>query len=260
MTAILMLLPLVLGACEKPKPAEQPTVYTPDTAGLEHCVADGHERSACDQAIAIAKENDIKVAPRFTAMDQCIASYGMNACTVHHDTSGDWIGPAMLGFAVGAVLAGGGHSYAYGHPVYIDRYGAAVTSYQKNVTINNYAPGSGAGTYAPPPPRVLESYKPAPSLTAARPELADPAKRGGFGASGATAAGRTPLGDKPNPITGAAPAAITAPRGGNAPAAVQQTPKPTPEIRRSEPSGGSGATRGGFGSSSPGASRGGGRK
>jgi uncharacterized protein YgiB involved in biofilm formation len=151
---------------------DKPKTYTSDQAGIDECVSDGNTRDVCTDAISHAKEDADKVAPHYSAMDQCIADYGADRCISH----GDYWGPVLTGFMLGTLVNG---SHSYGYPVYINRTGGMYTNYDvvHHTVIRDYSWRR--------PPAPIMSYTPSRTMATRIPVTATVThttiSRGGFG-------------------------------------------------------------------------------
>lgn len=128
--------PFLLAACssDTPPPAPKP-VPKPTTAyeTVEDCAFDGRPRNVCESALATAKAEAAKSAPRFKTLEECQKEFdncqvapvvaaaapaagAAPAPTVVQAGGGDSFTPALMGFMVGQALSGGssGGSYAAG--------------------------------------------------------------------------------------------------------------------------------------------------
>ncbi len=101
---------LALTACsdQSSKPQNQATVQktaeAPLYSSVNECVEAGNDKDLCSQAIAAASANTPRYAGA-SAKAQCEAEYGPGNCESRSDSSGDWVGPALMGFMVGNMLS-----------------------------------------------------------------------------------------------------------------------------------------------------------
>lgn len=153
--------PFLLAACssDTPPPAPKP-VPKPTTAyeTVEDCAFDGRPRSVCESALATAKAEAAKSAPRFKTLEECQKEFdncqvapvvaaaapaagAAPAPTVVQAGGGDSFTPALMGFMVGQALSGGssGGSYAAGFN------SGAASERERN---NSYAGGGGGSSNA----------------------------------------------------------------------------------------------------------------
>jgi hypothetical protein len=153
--------PFLLAACssDTPPPAPKP-VPKPTTAyeTVEDCAFDGRPRSVCESALATAKAEAAKSAPRFKTLEECQKEFdncqvapvvaaaapaagAAPAPTVVQAGGGDSFTPALMGFMVGQALSGGssGGSYAAGFN------SGAASERERN---NSYAGGGGGSSTA----------------------------------------------------------------------------------------------------------------
>lgn len=126
--------PFLLAACsqESPSPAPKP-VPKPTTAyeTVDDCAFDGRPRNVCETALASAKAEAAKTAPRFKTLEECqkefdncqvapaIAAAAPAAGTAPAPATaqaGGGFSPMLMGFLVGQAFSGnsGGGSYAAG--------------------------------------------------------------------------------------------------------------------------------------------------
>jgi uncharacterized protein YgiB involved in biofilm formation len=205
-----------LAGCDDDKPKENAVkVYS----NVDECKAD-HSVDECTKAFEGAQHEHEVSAPHIPTREECIAKYGVDACVPHHDSSGDWFGPAMTGFMIGHMLGSspayqpvyvyGGHAYSGGAALGTYRRGGFVTvapssSWTKNYNTTIIQQSSKGGSYAIAPssrggfggsasaigkstPSIGKASSSVPSSIAA-PSMSS--ARGGFGgaAAGASAGG-----------------------------------------------------------------------
>lgn len=148
-----LLLVFAVGVIWATKPNEQRIkIYS----SVEACRAE-EPAEDCAKAFASAEQEQAKSAPRFASRGLCEAQYG--SCGALHDGTGDWFGPAMVGFMLGHALGTGGLAGVVSQPVYVDRGGTAysgaspIGSYRSRCAVNPDDPycrggggfGSGGG-------------------------------------------------------------------------------------------------------------------
>lgn len=163
-------------------------------ANIDECKVD-HSIDECTKAFEGAQHEHAVSAPHIPTREECIAKYGVDACVPHHDSSGDWFGPAMAGFMIGHMM---GSSPVY-QPVYI-YHGSA---YSGGAALGTYRPG-GFVSVAPSSSWsksyhttiIQQSSKGGSYATA-------PSSRGGFGGSASSIGKASP----------SAPSSIASPGG-----------------------------------------------
>jgi uncharacterized protein YgiB involved in biofilm formation len=206
-----------LTGCEKPKEIAV-KVY----ANIDECKVD-HPIDECTKAFEGAQREQAVSAPHIPTREECIAKYGVDACVPHHDSSGDWFGPAMAGFMIGHMMGSTAPVY---QPVYI-YHGSA---YSGGTALGSYRPGGYVSV--PPSSSWTKSYNTTIIQQTSKGGYA-PVTRGGFG--------------------GAA-SAISRP---SAPSSSSWVGKASPSVPSSIASPGVSSARGGFGGAAAGASAGG---
>ncbi len=156
-TLVLMsTVPFFLSACSQseptpaPKPAPKPTTAYETVAD---CTFDGRPRDVCETALANAKNEAAKTAPRFKTLEECEKEFdncavapavaaaapvaGAPTTTVVHAGGGDSFSPMLMGFMVGQALGGGGSSSG--------AYAAGFNNGAASERDRNYSGGGSAG-------------------------------------------------------------------------------------------------------------------
>lgn len=153
----------ILSGCGNP----DPTLDAPELSNVnftepeayrsvDECVADNvYTRNACEAAYNAAQES----TPRFASVEECEAEYGEGNCNVNNSTGtdnsasnsggGSWVGPALMGYMVGNMMANRNRDGArvrsvYHEPIYRTRenrgqWGAATSQTRQEVTRRNTA-------------------------------------------------------------------------------------------------------------------------
>ena len=156
---------LAMSSCapEEPKTA---STYT----DIGQCISDGNDKGTCEKALASAKADAEKNAPKFASAAECSAQF--SNCT--QSASGGWFMPALMGYMVGNMMSNGSRGYAPA-PVYYDRDRRATT----------VTPIAGGGYARNSAPQSYSSKVAARS--AASSSRATTSSRGGFGGRSAGA-------------------------------------------------------------------------
>jgi uncharacterized protein YgiB involved in biofilm formation len=150
---LVLLVDAVFGAKVEQRDEQRIKIY----GSVEACQKE-QRGDDCAKAFADAQQAHATNAPRFSGRDACEAKYGDAGCVAHHDDSGDWFIPAMLGFMLGHALNA---SAIVSQPIYADRGGMAyagispIGQYRSPCMVNSADPscssrstgGSGGGGY-----------------------------------------------------------------------------------------------------------------
>ncbi len=110
---------LSMAACDDQEKVEVGVFET-----VEQCTLTArYTQAQCEEAIAAAKVEHEKVAPRFANREECEETFGAAKCTPAPENTdpqlrregGGWFMPVMMGYMMGRMMSGGSY---YGQPLY----------------------------------------------------------------------------------------------------------------------------------------------
>ncbi|NKB60198.1 MAG: DUF1190 domain-containing protein [Alphaproteobacteria bacterium] len=94
---------LTVAACDKP---EEVAIFE----NLEQCINEaGFEREVCEAHLNTAKQEHVRVSPKYTSAADCEADFGAAQCEVapqQTSSGGSVFMPLMMGYMMGNMLAG----------------------------------------------------------------------------------------------------------------------------------------------------------
>ncbi len=113
--------PFLLIACDSQPPAQEQAIGPVQAAtayrSVDECIAEGiYTEKACTDAFNAAQQQ----LPRFPSAHDCETMYGNCQQVVMRDGSSAFM-PAMMGFMLGHMLAGGNRTIHH-QPIYYDRH------------------------------------------------------------------------------------------------------------------------------------------